>query len=267
MVIGWFRRCFGFVTVSNRSDLIMIIHNPPRHDFYSVLSLLCISVHLNQGHKKMSGILKQIAKNPSSVHITMNPVPRSIHESKQILATLQKFGEVATFRNLKVSSPPLRTRIQTRRKSKLNKQYDTSNTSPKHASHAIAIYDNPDAAARAISSESFIISSTTATSQPDTPTPTDKPCTVHCTIQQSHHNHLSSLKRNPYHTTFEIEKDSRTYRDLLQSGVPLRELADGRTRRKGFVSGGVKRGVEAENVRWGATSLWGLYRGCLVQGG
>lgn len=50
----------------------------------------------------MSGILKQIAKNSSSVHITMTPVPRSIGESKQILLALQKFGEVATFRNLKV---------------------------------------------------------------------------------------------------------------------------------------------------------------------
>lgn len=79
-----------------------------------------------------------------------------------------------------------------------------------------------------------------------------------CKIEQSHHNHASSLKRNPYHTSFEIEKDS-SYRDLLRSGVPLRELADGRTRRKGFVPRGVKRGVQAENERWGATSLWGLY--------
>jgi hypothetical protein len=35
-----------------------------------------------------------------AVHITTDPIPRSLTESKQILAALQKFGEVVTFRNL-----------------------------------------------------------------------------------------------------------------------------------------------------------------------
>lgn len=38
----------------------------------------------------------------TSVHIQMVPSPRRIGETRQILAALQKFGEVTTFRNLKV---------------------------------------------------------------------------------------------------------------------------------------------------------------------
>lgn len=245
----------------------MIIHN---HLTFSSIYLsnrstatTCLQLQhvysYNYSYNEMSGILRQIAQNPTSVHITMSPVPGSIGSSKQILAALQKFGEIATFRNLKVSLPFSLTfvdkwlyreqpREQDKDKAKKGKQYDTSNTSPKHASHAIAIYDTAEAARRAISCRRVTIS------RPESRIP----CT--CTIEPSHHNHESSLRRNPYHRTFEIEKDS-TYRDLVRSGVPLRELADGRTRSKGFVSRGVTRSVQAENVRWGATSLWGLFEG------
>lgn len=46
----------------------------------------------------MATPLAQLAAK--SVHITAEPVPRSLTESKLILAALQKFGEVVTFRNL-----------------------------------------------------------------------------------------------------------------------------------------------------------------------
>lgn len=39
----------------------------------------------------------------AQVHITTHPVPRNLGDSKLVLAALQKFGEVVTFRNLKVS--------------------------------------------------------------------------------------------------------------------------------------------------------------------
>lgn len=39
----------------------------------------------------------------AQVHITTHPVPRKLGDSKLVLAALQKFGEVVTFRNLKVS--------------------------------------------------------------------------------------------------------------------------------------------------------------------
>lgn len=66
-----------------------------------------LTITVDQQVPKMASTLKQIAKNPASVHITMDPVPRSISDSKRVLAALQKFGEVATFRNLKVTYKPI----------------------------------------------------------------------------------------------------------------------------------------------------------------
>jgi hypothetical protein len=38
----------------------------------------------------------------AQVHITGVPMPKNLSESKLLLAALQKFGEVITYRNLKV---------------------------------------------------------------------------------------------------------------------------------------------------------------------
>lgn len=46
-----------------------------------------------------------LARIAAQVHITANPSPRNIAESRQILSALQKFGEVITYRNLKVREP------------------------------------------------------------------------------------------------------------------------------------------------------------------
>ena len=40
--------------------------------------------------------------NTWQVRIVPNPPPKNLAQSRQILAALQKFGEVTTFRNLKV---------------------------------------------------------------------------------------------------------------------------------------------------------------------
>lgn len=75
-----------------------------------------------------------------AVHITTDPIPRSLTESKQVLAALQKFGEVVTFRNLWVYIPStmltvvsswtlanIKGRIQTVRREEL-----LSSTCPPH---------------------------------------------------------------------------------------------------------------------------------------
>jgi hypothetical protein len=41
---------------------------------------------------------------PRQVHVWMRPRPRNIAESQLVLRELQRFGEVATFYNLKVLS-------------------------------------------------------------------------------------------------------------------------------------------------------------------
>lgn len=43
-----------------------------------------------------------LARMAAQVHITGASMPRNLTESKQLLGALQKFGEVITYRNLKV---------------------------------------------------------------------------------------------------------------------------------------------------------------------
>lgn len=63
------------------------------------------------------------------------------------------------------------------------------------------------------------------------------------------------MKRNPYHSYFEVDRDMPQYRDLVNSTqIPLRDLAGGFLDKKQ----GKKR-ISAENEKWGATSLWGMY--------
>lgn len=63
------------------------------------------------------------------------------------------------------------------------------------------------------------------------------------------------MKRNPYHSYFEVDRDTPQYRDLVNSTqIPLRDLAGGFLDKKQ----GKKR-ISAENEKWGATSLWGMY--------
>lgn len=46
-----------------------------------------------------------LARLTAQVHITGLPMPKNLSESKLLLAALQKFGEVLTYRNLKVQRP------------------------------------------------------------------------------------------------------------------------------------------------------------------
>ncbi|KAE8131282.1 hypothetical protein BDV38DRAFT_288848 [Aspergillus pseudotamarii] len=197
-----------------------------------------------------------------SIHITTTPMPRSLTESKQILSALQKFGEVVTFRNLK---------------------YDTTNTSPNPASRSIiAIFESPSSASQAIAASPLTIPLVQPPPQPQSQsylpprepgTPSPDPWAssenaavqshITCTIQPSRHNHESALRRNPFHTLFHVNGKSWQARDLVKTGIPLRELADVPLARKSHEPFRVKRKVQAENERLGATSLMALYEGGL----
>jgi hypothetical protein len=54
---------------------------------------------------KMASSLARLAAQAHSIHITTTPMPRNLSESKLVLSALQRFGEVVTFRNLKVPLP------------------------------------------------------------------------------------------------------------------------------------------------------------------
>ncbi|KAJ5712917.1 uncharacterized protein N7483_010098 [Penicillium malachiteum] len=188
------------------------------------------------------------------VHIQMAPTPKKLQESRQILAALQKFGEVTTFRNLK---------------------YDIANTTTNQHRPIIAIFESADAAQRAIASSPLIITLDQATNtnttqpthtssessvssssnsseeipsdvkpddaKPDNAKPDDegltkyellfkdvKPGTMKCIIEASRHNHQSNMRRNPWYAAYEPNKEDPIYKDMMnpQTGTPLRGLGD-----------------------------------------
>ncbi|PYH44820.1 uncharacterized protein BP01DRAFT_392162 [Aspergillus saccharolyticus JOP 1030-1] len=228
-----------------------------------------------------------------TIHITANPPPRTLADSKLILSALQKFGEVVTFRNLK---------------------YEVTNTTPRPESHTlIAIYEATSAASAAIAASPLHIPLPVPVSAPSretgfgtkpqqqggiqqihpreqephqspppppkyyTPLPlaqssTKSPppgaaatagSTMQCTLTASRTNHTAAIRKNPWHAGFEIERQSHPYmyEDLVKAGIPLAELADGPARRKGVVAHGRRQKVERETEKWGAGSLMGMYRG------
>ncbi|KAJ9299123.1 hypothetical protein DTO271G3_3365 [Paecilomyces variotii] len=199
------------------------------------------------------------------VHIQTTPAPRNLAESKLILAALQKFGEVVTFRNLK---------------------YDTTNTSINLDRATLAIFDTSDAATRAIEASPLTIEIPTPkstsqssppgksaldpwskTTSPNSSSTTPSPRTITCKIDYSRHSHESAVLRNPYHNSYEILTNSYWYHDLTKStGIPLPELADGLMSRKEHVPLRIKKRFQEENGRMGATSLMGLYRDGLEKG-
>ncbi|GIK02362.1 hypothetical protein Aspvir_006411 [Aspergillus viridinutans] len=190
-----------------------------------------------------------------AIHIVANPSPINLAESKLILNALQKFGEVVTFRNLK---------------------YDTTNTSKAPTRPILAIFDSPDAAKQAISSSPLTIRlpntdpahthNHDTQSEPSSPLRARKPDArskpefLRCEILPSRHNHESALQRNPFHGTFRVYDSTYQYRDLVKTGIPLKELADETMSRKRHEPFRVKRQMMKENKRLGATSLMRLYR-------
>ncbi|KAJ5893381.1 hypothetical protein N7495_005072 [Penicillium taxi] len=166
----------------------------------------------------------------ANVFIKAIPSPRNLHESKHILAALQKFGEVTTFRNLK---------------------YDISNGSSNIHRSIITIFASPEAAERAIASSPLTIPfpqpislttpSTAASMSPIVPKKSAfksshsvensqlLPETIQLTIEHSRHNHASAITRNPWHSrSHNPDRDDPIFKDMMnkQNELPIKELAD-----------------------------------------
>ncbi|PKX94797.1 uncharacterized protein P174DRAFT_460839 [Aspergillus novofumigatus IBT 16806] len=187
-----------------------------------------------------------------AIHIVANPAPISLAESKLILSALQKFGEVVTFRNLKEQNNahaphPRHLRLPDAAKQALSSSPLTirlPNT-------------DPDAAHTPNHDSQFEPSSQSRTRRPDS---RFKPDFLRCEILPSRHNHESALQRNPFHGTFRVYDSTYQYRDLVKTGIPLKELADETMSRKRHEPFRLKRQMMKENKRLGATSLMRLYR-------
>lgn len=213
-----------------------------------------------------------LARLTGQVHITGFPMPKNLSESKLILAALQKFGEVTTYRNLKVWC--LRIRIWTSAGLTSHK-YDTTNTSPNPNRPIVAIFETADAAERAIAASpitiplptsplSSISKPHTSIHTPSTSTnqPSNYPRSLTFEIQHSRHNHASALKRSPFYSTYNLFKNNPIYEDLIseETGIPLKELADTLSSKKYPIGAGVKFNIQEENRRMGATSLVNMWK-------
>ncbi|CAG7981060.1 unnamed protein product [Penicillium nalgiovense] len=194
-----------------------------------------------------------LARMTGQVHITGLSMPKNLSESKLVLAALQKFGEVITYRNLK---------------------YDTTNTSPNPNRPIVAIFETADAADRAIAASPITIplptSTSTSKSHPSTSipftsttnAPSDTSRSLTLEIQHSRHNHASALKRSPFYSTYNLFKNNPVYEDLIsdETGIPLKELADTLSSKKYPIGAGVKFNIQEENRRMGATSLVNMWK-------
>ncbi|KAJ5526677.1 hypothetical protein N7513_010836 [Penicillium frequentans] len=193
----------------------------------------------------------------TSVHIQMVPSPRRIGETRQILAALQKFGEVTTFRNLK---------------------YDISNKSTNKHRPIVAIFESPDAAQRAIASSPLTVTlDKSSTSQPSQPSESKAPTkqyknhdpifdnvatgTIKCTIEPSRHNHENAIRRNQYFSAFYPDKEDPIYKDMNSphTGVPLKALGDVLQSRKDRLPSTPAR-ISGTRRALGAESIMGIWR-------
>ncbi|KAJ0422281.1 hypothetical protein BJY00DRAFT_311341 [Aspergillus carlsbadensis] len=213
-----------------------------------------------------------------SVHITTYPTPRSVMETRAVLAALQRFGEVVTFRNLK---------------------YDPTNTAPQKDKTTIAIFDSDDAAQAAISASPLQVpiitkrssvlpadphlhphhshthpdpSHPNSSSEPESAFPTQDPkqptrepkdFTLNLFMRPARHNHTMALRRNPFHTSFsKPDPEGAIHKDLMKAGIEpgLRALADVPAARKEFLPLAQRVSVAEWSERVGAGSLMGLLR-------
>ncbi|KAL2813789.1 hypothetical protein BDW59DRAFT_176635 [Aspergillus cavernicola] len=214
-------------------------------------------------------MITNIAKiQPRSIHISTYPATRTLIESKLVLAALQKFGEVVTFRSLR---------------------YDTTNTSSNKIGTTVVIFESEISASNAVLSSPLLIplpgsdpsiipdrahspntatTSTTTTTTPhqnptrtdDNPTPKPRPTHLTCYIDMSRHNHESALRRNPFFTQFEVDEESAVSKDLIATGIDLPVLADVPAGRKGFLPMRQRKGTHIATTKLGGGSLMTLYR-------
>ncbi|KAL2797193.1 hypothetical protein BJX66DRAFT_114306 [Aspergillus keveii] len=204
-----------------------------------------------------------------SVHITTYPTPRSVMETRAVLAALQRFGEVVTFRNLK---------------------YDPTNTAPQKEKTTIVIFDSDDAAQAAISASPLqvpIIKRSSSvlpadphphhshsrnhpdprsepdyhTESPQQPTRDPNEFTLNLFMRPARHNHTMALRRNPFHTSFsKPDPKGAIHKDLMKTGIEpsLRALADVPAAKKEFLPLAQRESVAEWSERVGAGSLMRL---------
>ncbi|KAK2756143.1 hypothetical protein FQN54_005551 [Arachnomyces sp. PD_36] len=193
------------------------------------------------------------------IHITTEPAPRNLSESRLVLKALQKFGEVVYFYNLR---------------------YERQLKFRNSGRSVYAIFESEDSVNAAIAASPLRIKLPESDS-PTTTTPKTRPskskysktgstsgerppAALECTINRSDYDHADAVRQNPYYNTFSLTTNNLEFQDLSRKdgsgGVPLREFADCFTGRKRAHPFRIQERVLEENRRMGVDSLMGLWR-------
>ncbi|KAJ5679144.1 hypothetical protein N7462_007388 [Penicillium macrosclerotiorum] len=196
-------------------------------------------------------VLSVLSRLSSQVCITTSPSPQNLGQCKQILAALQKYGEV----------------------------YDICNTNQRPERPILAIFETQDAAERAIAASPITIpltlsqpvpaanpfaaqhSSSSSSSSSSSVAPAT-PSALTCTIESSRHNHSRGLRRNPFYGSFAMDRTDPVFNDMKDkaTGTPLAELRNVLQRRQRPTALAEQSAAAAGARRMGADSLMTLWR-------
>ncbi|KAL3463365.1 hypothetical protein BJX64DRAFT_118696 [Aspergillus heterothallicus] len=213
-----------------------------------------------------------------SVLIHAFPPPRSLLDTRAILATVQRFGEVVAFRSLK---------------------YDLTNKSPHKGENAVVVFDSEDAAHAALTASNLKIplnkgsssfpprssSSSTADAQ-HTTTHDLKPISdslnsaedtnalqnlryMNLYLRPYHFAHVGSVRRNVFHTAFKKpDHEGAIQKDLIDAGLEknLLALADVPASRKENLTISRKEKVHDLLIAMGSASLMDLWKDGIAAG-
>ncbi|KAJ5444365.1 uncharacterized protein N7458_008237 [Penicillium daleae] len=213
--------------------------------------------------------LNTLTRLSSQIHISANPPPRNLAESKQIFAALQGFGEIISFRNLKYD-----IHNNTDRERPLLAMFDSSDAAERAIAASPLTITLPEPTAPVFTKNPFASTSTSSSSDPSpSPSPSDSPSTtssssssnpttITCTLSPSRHNYERATRRNPFYNMFHIDKKSAIYADMRseETATPLAELADVLQRTKGVTFASQRFGTRVHAQRIGADSLTRIWK-------
>ncbi|KAJ6144252.1 hypothetical protein N7470_008147 [Penicillium chermesinum] len=213
------------------------------------------------------------ARVGATVRVRMFPTPSTLGESRQVLAMLQKFGEVATFKNLN------------RRKEGQSSPFSIP---PEAAQKAVASSPITIPLERAPSvlpsSDAPRAGASTASPAAEEPLPEESvsvPETITCLIEADEGwPHFAAMRRNPYYLAYKAKKpQTEIYKDMADptTGTPLKALRDVlQSNVESMATSAARqdlpaekaarlqkrvRDIRVENQNWGAESLMGLHEG------
>ncbi|KAM5456845.1 hypothetical protein MaudCBS49596_001086 [Microsporum audouinii] len=194
--------------------------------------------------------------NSRQVYIRMQPAPRTLSQSRSVLKSLQKFGEVSSF---------------------LNTKYFKIRTSTSGGT-AFAIFESSQAASDAIKASPLTVhlshprpnksihehpsSSNSGEHVPPHLSGTSNE-TIKCTIQESEYDHKENMRKNPYNMGFQISRHWMEVQDLMRSpnnSVPLVEYADCFIKRKFSMPYRIQDRYYDNTVKAGGTSLMEMWK-------